>query len=183
MFNSDISIKQIKLEAKFLKKERSIQYSKALEIISQSHGFQNWHHANKLAHDTQEQIKTKHQFPFRFIMDRKDAGWDFSDNSNSDYIEDDDLFEAVLEIGLKKGFNERKAYEFLEDLAFLRHKTAIPKTPFEAVEIITGDFFFPPICIWLDGIEHIHANDPNNPSSSIWRGYSHKELFDEEELE
>ncbi|OAI00898.1 hypothetical protein A1353_18990 [Methylomonas methanica] len=184
MLSPNSSIKQIKLEAKLLKKERGIQYSKALEQISQRHGFQSWHQANKQnqTSNVTGQLQTKQQYPFRFIMDRKDADGDFSKGSDSDYMEDDDLFESVLAVGLEKRFDIQEAHECIADLIFLRHKSATPKTPFEAVKIITDHFFFPPLCIWLDGIEYIRANDPKVPVLEIWHGYSHKEFFDEEEF-
>lgn len=184
MLNPNISIKQIKLEAKLLKKEQGVQYSKALELISKSYGYQDWHQANthSLRISVSGQLQTKQQYPFRFIMDRKEADWDFSKSGDSDYIEDYDLFESVLAVGLEKGFDKQEAHEIMADLLFLRHRSATPQSPLEAVQIITNDFFFPPLCIWLDGIEHIRANDPHTPVLEIWQGYSHKELFDEEEF-
>lgn len=179
---SKTSIRQIKIEAKQLNKDQGIQHSQALELVSQRHGFQNWHQARKLTEDNNNelnQLETKHQIPFRFIMDRKDSNWDFSDNTNSNYLEDDDLFESILTIGIKSGLTEQRVVEFLEDLIFLKHKTASPETPFEAIEIITNDFFFPPICIWLNGVEHISSIDPSNLDKSHWNGYSHNFLFDE----
>ncbi|MCQ8118501.1 hypothetical protein [Methylomonas rosea] len=181
MLSTNRSIKQIKLEAKLLKKERGIQYSKALEEISQRHGYQSWHQANKQNHAT-DQLQTKQQYPFRFIMDRKESDWDFSKGGNSDYIEDDDLFESVLAVGLEKGFDIQEAHECMADLIFLRHQSATPTTPLEAVKIITDHFFFPPLCIWLDGVEYTRADDPNFPLMDIWQGYSHKEFFDQEEF-
>lgn len=185
MNNVSVSIKQIKIEANQLKKKSGIQHSKALEIVSQNHGFQNWHHARKCVANSDEfgPLQTRQNFPFRFFMDRKDSNWDFSDNTDSDYIEDDDLFEAIFAFGLKKGLSQQDVYESLEDLIFLRHKFAEPKTPFEAVKIITQNFFFPPFSIWLNGVEYYNACDPDDPENKIWYSESYRVLFNEEEYD
>lgn len=177
---NQVSIHQIKFEAKQLKKEHGIQHSKALEIVSKAHGFQDWHHANQVAdtYTTPVPVKFKDNTSFRFIMDRKD----FSGSRNADYFEDDELFEFVLSFGLKKGLTEIQASERLEDLIFLRHKTALPDSALQACTIINRDFFFPPICLWLNGLEHTSATALNDESNVVWQGYSYRILFDDESI-
>jgi hypothetical protein len=183
--SNQVSVHQIKLEAKQLKKQHGIQHSKALEIVSNKHGFQSWHHASQVAdsYPTPCPIKFKDKTSFRFMMDRKDSDWDFSGSRKPDYIEDDELFEHVLSYGLKIGLSEQQVCEKLEDLVFLKHKFTIPESPLDAYAIITADFFFPPICLWIDGVEYTSARSTNDDKNLAWQGYSYKTLFEDDDFD
>ena len=58
----EVSIDQIKAQAKLLKKELKIKHSKALELISQQHGYRHWNHLigtykKRLDNDTDRDTK------------------------------------------------------------------------------------------------------------------------------
>ena len=112
------NLKQIKVEANFLKKEEGIKHSEALEKISKKYDFNNWHDANKKL-----SIKTP-SYPFSFIMSRHDAGWDLP----SGFMDDEELFDEWFAKGISKGMSGPEVGELLGEYAFIKNNAEKPKT-------------------------------------------------------